>query len=403
MSEAFDPYHKWLGIPKSEQPPNHYRLLGLVAFESDPDVIQSAAVRQTAHVRNFARGEHSELSQRVLNELAAAQLCLLQQERKAAYDQVLRAKLAPPAPLPAAAAPSKPSAIVPDRAARRHVESPRANAIDSILADAAAVAPPLPALPRTHGAKASRASRRIWLLLPGIAVAVAVFWLVSTFVTARLEALLNVGPAPNAAQPPEGAPPPAPADETGPVKTAGDGGAIDLLKTIDLPRDARGGSWRLDGGVLISAAGQRSIVDLRSTPSKSYRLTLVVERTLGEESLMVGLKVGAQRVSALVDGYATLGFRSGLQLVDHQLLNANATAARGRLLTNGRRHAIVWTVQPGTVTLQVDGREAFRCAGDFQRLLPDGDWWNHGAQGLVLGSWHCEYRISQIELLPLPD
>jgi hypothetical protein len=239
-------------------------------------------------------------------------------------------------------------------------------------------------------------------LLPGIAIAVAVFWLVSTFVRARLEALLNVAAAPNA-PPPEGAPPPAPAAATGPVKTAGDGGAIDLLKTIELPRNARGGSWRLDGGALISAAGQQSIVELRSTPSKSYRLTLVVERTRGEESLMVGLKVGTQRVSALVDGYATLGFRSGLQLVDRQLLNTNGTAARGRLLTNGRRHTIVWTVQPATVTLQVDGREAFRWAGDFQRLSPDADWWSHGAQGLVLGSWHCEYRIGQIELMPLPD
>ena len=28
MAEKFDPYHEWLGIPASEQPPDHYRLLG---------------------------------------------------------------------------------------------------------------------------------------------------------------------------------------------------------------------------------------------------------------------------------------------------------------------------------------------------------------------------------------
>jgi len=33
MSEAFNPYHKWLGIPTDEIPPNHYRLLGISPFE----------------------------------------------------------------------------------------------------------------------------------------------------------------------------------------------------------------------------------------------------------------------------------------------------------------------------------------------------------------------------------
>ena len=33
----FDPYRKWLGIPPKDQPPNHYRLLGLELFETDPD------------------------------------------------------------------------------------------------------------------------------------------------------------------------------------------------------------------------------------------------------------------------------------------------------------------------------------------------------------------------------
>ncbi len=26
MADKFDPYHQWLAIPASEQPPNHYRL-----------------------------------------------------------------------------------------------------------------------------------------------------------------------------------------------------------------------------------------------------------------------------------------------------------------------------------------------------------------------------------------
>lgn len=93
MAETFDPYRKWLGIPPKDQPPNHYRLLGIAHFEDDPDVIENAATRQIVHVRTYQSGKHSADSQRILNELTAAKLCLLQEGKKAAYDGQLRAKL----------------------------------------------------------------------------------------------------------------------------------------------------------------------------------------------------------------------------------------------------------------------------------------------------------------------
>lgn len=95
MPEPFDAYHKWLGIPPQEQPPNHYRILGLGLYESDRDVISNAADRQMAHVRTFQSGPHGEASQKILNEIAAARVCLLKKESKAAYDQALKKQLAP--------------------------------------------------------------------------------------------------------------------------------------------------------------------------------------------------------------------------------------------------------------------------------------------------------------------
>lgn len=95
MSAVFDPYHTWLGIPPQEQPPNHYRLLGIQAFEEKAEVIESAADRQMMHLRSYQSGKHSALSQRLLNEVAAAKLCLLRPATKADYDARLRASLAP--------------------------------------------------------------------------------------------------------------------------------------------------------------------------------------------------------------------------------------------------------------------------------------------------------------------
>ncbi len=89
----FDPYHRWLGIPPKDQPPNHYRLLAIEVFEADPEVIADAVDRQMAHVRTYHLGPQADLSQKILNEIAAAKVCLLNPKKKAAYDTQLRQQL----------------------------------------------------------------------------------------------------------------------------------------------------------------------------------------------------------------------------------------------------------------------------------------------------------------------
>ncbi|MBN2474897.1 MAG: DUF4339 domain-containing protein [Pirellulales bacterium] len=89
----FDPYSTWLGIHVEEQPPNHYRLLGIRLLEDDPGVIENASDGRMLHLRNHQTGQHWQLAQKLLNEIAAARICLLNPERKAAYDQPLRREL----------------------------------------------------------------------------------------------------------------------------------------------------------------------------------------------------------------------------------------------------------------------------------------------------------------------
>lgn len=90
VAATFDPYHRWLGIPPKDRPPNCYRLLGIDLFEADVEVIRDAAEQRMAHVRTYQLGQYSELSQKILNELAAAKACLLDPQKKAAYDRQLR-------------------------------------------------------------------------------------------------------------------------------------------------------------------------------------------------------------------------------------------------------------------------------------------------------------------------
>src|SRR5262245_34212128 len=85
----FDPYHKWLGIPKDQRPPTHYQLLGVAPNETDAEVIDEAAVRQTTHVRAYQIGPHAAECTKVLNEIAQAKLVLLNPAKRKAYDEQL--------------------------------------------------------------------------------------------------------------------------------------------------------------------------------------------------------------------------------------------------------------------------------------------------------------------------
>jgi hypothetical protein len=85
----FDPYREWLEIEPFEQPVDYYRLLGLARFEADVRRIQQAADERMALVRSYQMGPRGSYTQTLLNELAAARVCLLTAAAKAAYDAEL--------------------------------------------------------------------------------------------------------------------------------------------------------------------------------------------------------------------------------------------------------------------------------------------------------------------------
>ena len=107
MGEALDPYRAWLGIPPQEQPPNHYRLLGVGVFEGDGAAIGRAAQEQAARVRRFQTGPHAQICQQLLLEIAKAKACLLDPQARAAYDASLRTPAVSPV------APNPPDAVPP--------------------------------------------------------------------------------------------------------------------------------------------------------------------------------------------------------------------------------------------------------------------------------------------------
>ena len=163
MAESFDPYYKWLGIPPQDQPPHHYRLLGLNLFESDPDVIDAAANQRMAFLQSCAHGPHIALTQKLLNEVAAARVCLLNPQSRAAYDQELRQRFQATEGA-SAPRPAKPKRVPPAEPARRTRPAPPADEASSasfLPADEPAPSPVLAASTVARPAPARRSSRTL--------------------------------------------------------------------------------------------------------------------------------------------------------------------------------------------------------------------------------------------------
>lgn len=180
QQEVFDPYRKWLGIAPKDQPPNFYRLLGIDLFEGDVDVIANAADQRMTHVRTFQSGPHGPLSQRILNELAAARVCLLDPQKRAEYDAELREKIRSEQTAVARAAPPRPvgkrwreeAEETPTNNAPVPIQRPIPAIADSGVRDTVTVAPA--AARKTTGARRQRSGPQTLPILLGIGTVGAV-------------------------------------------------------------------------------------------------------------------------------------------------------------------------------------------------------------------------------------
>ena len=122
---TFDPYHHWLGIPPEEQPPNHYRLLGIKPFETSIYAIRNAADQRMAFLKSMQTGEHVQFSQDLLNQVAQAKLCLLDLNKRLPYDARLRQQQAETQP-PIQTSPLAPPGSVPSPPVQAPPPSPSA-------------------------------------------------------------------------------------------------------------------------------------------------------------------------------------------------------------------------------------------------------------------------------------
>lgn len=393
MSEVFDPYYIWLGIPPEEQPPHYYRLLGLRAFETNAEAIGHAADQRMTLLRTFQTGKHTAESQRLLNEVASARVTLLNPDKKAAYDQQLQTWLAAVATPP----PLHPRAAVPP---------------DNV--------PSAWPLEVERPARRTRTRRRLPLLLGAIAVAV----------TATVGAIFWAGkpPDPELGHSTSGTEHPPPPTASGKTPSGNHGGAssenasgrqpapgvaeatavsetdslvavIDLLALIDPQAHAVRGRWRKEDGALAAGMGT-SLLQIPFAPPDEYDLSLTAEHVGGQSGIYLGVVAGGRHFLVLIDGYLTSGGVAGIELLDGELALRNAAQRQGLFLPRSQPFTLTYRIRKNGLTVERDGEPIFAWQGDYARCSTRAIWTVPDPRRLALALANAEYRFTAITISP---
>jgi hypothetical protein len=181
----------------------------------------------------------------------------------------------------------------------------------------------------------------------------------------------------------------------------GSAGAVDLLAMIDLSQDATKGHWSKAGGGIVNQAESkvRAYLQLPYTPPDEYELEMVVERTTGNNDLMIGTMLAGRRFVIVLDGWAST--TTGISFIDGKGASDNETTTHGKLLSNGKPATVVVRVTKGEVTFAVDGKQAIKYVGAAERLSGDETGAVRAGIPYLAVTAGTSYRIDAIRLKPI--
>jgi hypothetical protein len=147
---------------------------------------------------------------------------------------------------------------------------------------------------------------------------------------------------------------------------------VDLIPGIKLSPDNSAGPWKSDSAGLVSPTAEKwpknAWVSLPQIPSQEYRIEMEVERLENGQGLNLGIVMDGQRCTVVVDGFASIGGATGLEMVDGKLGKSNETTRFGQRLPLNKRRILAVTVSKGSIQLACDGEEVFSWSGEHKQL-----------------------------------
>ena len=168
---------------------------------------------------------------------------------------------------------------------------------------------------------------------------------------------------------------------------------LDVLAEIDSAQHAIFGPWTQDGAAIVGGSeSEAALLYLPARSPGSYRLTVDVERLAGDGPLHLGVWMGDQPATVVID--ETPGAAVGLALVEEKAL----LQPLPRPTLVNRNVTIRVVVKDDTLTATADGRKLFQWQKGSSNLSLDPQLWNLPDYLLFLGTQRAKFRFRRIEL-----
>jgi len=179
---------------------------------------------------------------------------------------------------------------------------------------------------------------------------------------------------------------------------------VDLLKLVDVPRDTVEGHWEFDGKALRSS-GDRCRLQFSYVPPDEYEFRATARRRSGDNSIELGIVVGAAQCMAIFDGWPHEGHLTGLHVADGVGLELRKeTAHRGRLIPDDQVVTVSCSVsrrgEQYRIGLAVDGQEVHMWQGGPSQLGLEPDNSPRNPKALFLNVWNA-WEVTAVQLIPI--
>ncbi len=148
--------------------------------------------------------------------------------------------------------------------------------------------------------------------------------------------------------------------------------SIDLLKKVETDKDFLSGLWKFQpDGSLLAEVAPSSCCQIRYTPvSEEYNLTVVIERTEGDDNVGVTFPApGGRQCQFYFDvdkgKYSAILIPGGPE--GH--LKAS-TPVQGKQLVARKSRTIIFMVRKAGLVVQIDGKDMTTLRSDWTKIVP---------------------------------
>lgn len=171
---------------------------------------------------------------------------------------------------------------------------------------------------------------------------------------------------------------------------------VNLLKLIDVQRDAATLGWQFDGRNLTVPSGRYARLQIPVAPPPEYDVEMTVERLSGNNSLDFGLVLAGKQPLVQIGGANDV---SGISLVDGKTADQNETRFSGPTLLTGP-NLVVYSVRKSGFLVRCNNKPVVSWTGDNKRLASFPPMSVFNGEQLFVGANGSSFRITKLDLLP---